>query len=95
MKAFNTIFDPAKVMGIPNLSLSDQTSLAANSDASSSAAQRGSGYRGSIFNNVAVGGSSLDAESGDSSSSVPMWVWWVAGGLGLIGALWYVTKGRK
>lgn len=95
MKLFRTIFDPAKVMGMPNLSLSDQTSLAASSDASSSASQRGSGYRGSIFNNVALGGSSLSAESGDSSSSIPSWVWWVAGGVGLIGALWYVTKGRK
>lgn len=82
-------------MGIPNLSLSDQTSLAADSDASSSASQRGSGYRGSVFNNVALGGSTLAAESGDSSSSIPSWVWWVAGGLGIIGALWYVTKGRK
>jgi hypothetical protein len=89
-----TLFDAQKI-GIPNLSLSDQSSLAANSDASSSSSGRGSGYRGSIFNNVALGGSSLDAESGDSSSSIPMWVWWVVGGLGLVGALWYVTKGRK
>jgi hypothetical protein len=77
-----------------SLSQSERTDQTAN--ATSSASQRGSGYRGSVFNNVALGGSSLDARASDSSSgSLPMWVWIVLGGLAVAGGLWYVLKGKK
>jgi hypothetical protein len=83
-----TVFSVPKV-GIPgNVSLSqsdrtDQTAATTNNLSSSS-----SGYRSSIVNNYALGGSRLDAETSASASAIPMWGW-IALGVAGVAFAWY------
>lgn len=83
-------------LGIPtSLSLSSSEQQQQTASSQSDVSNRGSGFRSSISNNFALGGSSLTASQSDASSWLPKWALWAIGAAALIGGVWYVTKGKK
>lgn len=54
----------------------------------------GSGFRSSIVNNFATGGSSLSSGLSDASSSLPLWVILAAVGAAGLGLWWALRKGK-
>jgi hypothetical protein len=61
----------------PNLNLSnnERTDLTGTQSGKTGGAAGGSGLRSSIVNNLAFGGSSLEASASDNSTKVPWWIW--------------------
>lgn len=76
---------------IPGLSAVDSSSQSAaqNQKLGSVGA---SGYRSSIFNNLALGGSKLESSPSDGAS-VPVWAWVAM--IGGLGGLFYLMLRRR
>jgi hypothetical protein len=85
----------AKIMPMPNLSLSESSSTDQTARGDQRSDNNASGYRSSVLNNFALGGSSLDANASASSSSMPAWVWYVVAALSVGAGIWYVMKKGK
>lgn len=82
-------------IGIPgNLSLSqsDRTDLSSANDQRNDT--QSSGFRSSIVQNFALGGSSLEASASATASSIPVWAW-AAAGVAAVVWIWYKFGGRK
>lgn len=53
-----------------------------------------SGYRSSVINNVAFGGSRLAADTAATGDGIPTWAWVaIAGGFGLL--FWFMLRRHK
>jgi len=53
-----------------------------------------SGYRSSVINNVAFGGSRLAADTAATGDGVPVWAWLaIAGGFGFM--FWFMLRRRR
>lgn len=72
-------------------STSDQTSQTASQNQKLGSAGS-SGYRSSIFNNLAMGGSKLESSPSDGAS-VPVWAWVAL--IGGLGGLFYLMLRRR
>jgi hypothetical protein len=75
--------------GIPgnvSLSQSDRTEQTARGENRTDS--QSSGYRSSIINNYALGGSDLSASTAATASAIPVWGW-VAGGIAVFAWIYY------